>query len=187
LTCVVVAAVKTIARPRTLAAVVAVAVAVVAVAVLGAGVVAVAVAAVGVGVSVGVGVGVGVGVVGVGVGVGVRVGVGVGVGVGVVGVGVGVADGFAVVEVFEGDGLGEAAGGWIGSHDSILPDVAAVAAAALPAVAARTPPEATVTRTLPAAKLTAVRRARAKPMSMSRPLVRRVAAIRPTWSAKRPY
>jgi hypothetical protein len=98
-----------------------------------------------------------------------------------------VADGFAVVEVFEGDGLGEAAGGWMGSHDSTVPDVAAVAAAALPAAAARTPPEATVTRTLPAAKLTAVRRARAKPMSMSRPLVRRVAAIRPTWSAKRPY
>jgi hypothetical protein len=49
--------------------------------------------------------------------------------------------------------------------------VAAVAAAALPAAAARTPPEATVTSTLPAARVTAVRRARAKPMSMSRPIV----------------
>jgi broad specificity phosphatase PhoE len=84
---------------------------------------------------------------------------------------VGVADGFAVAEVFVGDGLGEAAGGWMGSHDSAAPDVAAVAAAALPAAAASTPPEATVTSTLPAAKVTAVRRARAKPMSMPHPIV----------------
>jgi broad specificity phosphatase PhoE len=83
---------------------------------------------------------------------------------------VAVADGFGVVEVFAGDGLDEAAGGWRGSHDSVLAAVATVAAAALPAVAARTPPEAAVTSTLPAARVTAVRRARAKPMSMSRPL-----------------
>jgi broad specificity phosphatase PhoE len=82
---------------------------------------------------------------------------------------VAVADGFGVVEVFAGDGLDEA-GGWRGSQDSLLVAVAAVAAAALPAVAARTPPEAAVTSTLPAARVTAVRRARAKPMSMSRPL-----------------
>jgi broad specificity phosphatase PhoE len=88
-----------------------------------------------------------------------------------VGVAVGLAVGFGVVEVFVGDGLVEAAGGWRASHDSALPDVAAVAAAALPAAAARTPPEATVTSTLPAARVTAVRRARAKPMSMSRPIV----------------
>jgi D-aminopeptidase len=100
---------------------------------------------------------------------------------------VGVAVGFAVVEVFVGDGLEEAAGGWRGSHDSLLPAVAAVAAAALPAVAARTPPEAAVTRTLPAARVTAVRRARAKPMSMSRPIVCRVDVMRSQVGAKRPY
>jgi hypothetical protein len=137
---------------------------------------------------VGVGAGVGVAVVGVGVGV-AFVGVGVGVGVAVVGVAVGVAvvgvaDGFAVVV---GDGLDEAAGGWSASHDSPVPDVAAVAAAALPAVRVRTPPEATVTSTLPAAKVTAVRRARAKPMSMSRPSACRVVVIHPVRDAKRPY
>jgi broad specificity phosphatase PhoE len=102
------------------------------------------------------------------------------VGVVGVGVGVGVAVGVGLVEVFVGGGLVEAAGGWTGSHDSALPDVAAVAAAALPAAAARTPPEATVTSTLPAARVTAVRRARAELMSMSRPIVRRVAEMRPT-------
>jgi hypothetical protein len=100
---------------------------------------------------------------------------------------VGVGVGFAVVGVFEGDGLGEAAAGWIGSHDSVAPDVAAVAAAALPAVAASTPPEATVTSTLPAAKVTAVRRARAKPMSMPHPIVSPGCSDTPYWSAKRPY
>ncbi|MGH3209587.1 MAG: hypothetical protein ACRDNO_17695 [Trebonia sp.] len=48
--------------------------------------------------------------------------------------------------------------------------MAAVAAAALPAVAARMHPEAAVTSTLPAANVTAVRRARANPISMSRPI-----------------
>jgi hypothetical protein len=163
------AAVKTMACPRALPAVALAAVALLAdvgVAVAGAGVVAVGVGVgVGVGVAaVGVGVGVGVGVAAVGVGVGVAA-VGVGVGVGVVAVGVGVAvvcvgEGVGVA-VFLAVGLGDAATAWRGSHDSRLP-AAVPAAAAAPAVAATMLPATTVTRTLPAATVTTVRRPRAK-------------------------
>jgi hypothetical protein len=123
-------------------------------------------------VGVGVGVGVaGVGVVGVGVGVGV---VGVGVGVGVVAVGVGaavaevlavglgddvaeaVADADAVAEAFVADALAEAPASCTDSQDSLTP--LAVAAAALPLRVATTPPEAAVSRALPAIKVTARRR-----------------------------
>ena len=140
---------------------------------VGVGVVGVGVGVVGVGVGVGVvGVGVGVGVVGVGVGVGVvAVGVGVvGVGVGVVAVGVGVVevlaeavgvvdaeeDADADAEAFVADALADALATCTGSHDSLLP--VAVAAAALPLMAATTPPEAAVSRALPAIKVTARRR-----------------------------
>jgi hypothetical protein len=134
---------------------------------VGVGVVGVGVGVVGVGVGV---VGVGVGVVGVGVGV-VGVGVGVvGVGVGVVAVGVGVgvvevlADAVGVddaeedadAEAFVADALADALATCTGSHDSLLP--VAVAAAALPLMAATTPPEAAVSRALPAIKVTARRR-----------------------------
>jgi hypothetical protein len=121
---------------------------------VGVAVVGVGVGVVGVGVGVGV-VGVGVGVAVVGVGVGVAV-VGVGVGVAVVGVGVGVAvvgvaDGVAVA-VAEAVAL-TACTGW---QDSLIPD--AVAADALLFSAATTPPEAAVSRALPAIKVTALRR-----------------------------
>jgi hypothetical protein len=135
-------------------------------------------------VGVGVGVlGVGVGVVGVGVGVGVLgVGVGVlGVGVGVVGVGVGaavvevlavgvgvvvaeeVADADAVAEALVADALAEALADELtdapatctGSQDSLTP---VTLAAALPLMAATTPPEVAVSRALPASKVTARRR-----------------------------
>jgi hypothetical protein len=136
---------------------------------VGVGVVGVGVGVVGVGVGV---VGVGVGVVGVGVGV-VGVGVGVvGVGVGVVAVGVGVGveevladvvgvdgaeeDADADAEAFVADALADALATCTGSHDSLLP--VAVAAAALPLMAATTPPEAAVSRALPAIKVTARRR-----------------------------
>jgi len=131
---------------------------------VGVGVVGVGVGVEGVGVGVGV-VGVGVGVEGVGVGVGV-VGVGVGVvGVGVgaagvdvlaVGAGVGVVDAFAVAEAFVADALGAGLTDCRGSQDSLLPG--GVAAAALPVMAATTPPEAAVSRALPAIKVTARRR-----------------------------
>jgi hypothetical protein len=101
---------------------------------------------VGVGVA---GVGVGVGGGGVGVGVGDAV---VGVGVGVVGVGVGVGD--AVVGF--GVGVGDALATCTSWQDSASPG--AVAAAALPAKAAAAPPEAAVSRALPAIKVTARRR-----------------------------
>jgi hypothetical protein len=138
---------------------------------VGVGVVGVGVGVVGVGVGV---VGVGVGVVGVGVGV-VGVGVGVvGVGVGVVAVGVGaavvevlavgvgvdvaeaVADADAVAEAFVADALADAVASFSGSQDSLTP--VAVAAAAPPLRAATTPPEAAVSRALPAIKVTARRR-----------------------------
>jgi hypothetical protein len=62
------------------------------------------------------------------------------------------------VEVCAGDGLGEAVGGWRDSHDSLTPGGVS-AAAALPAVAAMMPPEAAVSTALPAARVTAARRA----------------------------
>jgi hypothetical protein len=57
---------------------------------------------------------------------------------------------------FVGDALGDAPASCMGSQDSLLP--AAVAAAALPAMAATAPPEAAVSRALPAIKVTARRR-----------------------------
>jgi hypothetical protein len=74
---------------------------------------------------------------------------------------VAVAVGEGVVEV-AGDGLGEAAGGWMVSHDSLSPG--GVSAAAVPAVAAMMPPEVAVSTALPAARVTAVRRAYPKRM-----------------------
>jgi hypothetical protein len=124
--------------------------------------------AAGLGVSVGVAVDVGVAVVGVGVGVAVVavavavVAVGVGVGVGVVAVGVAlvvVGDAVGLAEVLVADGLGDATVAWRGSHDSLLPATATAAAATVPAVAARMPCEAAVSRTLPVTRVTAVRRA----------------------------
>lgn len=112
-----------------------------------------------------VGVDVGVAVVDAGVGVGVCVAVAVvAVGVAVVAVGVAVAltvvaDAVGVAEVFVADGLGEAVVAWRGSHDSLLPGV--TAAATVPALTARMPHEAAVSTTLPMARVTAVRRARA--------------------------
>mgnify|MGYP007135462986 CR=1 FL=1 len=73
---------------------------------------------------------------------------------------VGVGD----VVVWVGVGV---AGTTTGSHVYVPGAVVAVTAAALSVVAARTPPEAAVTSTLPAAIVTAVRRARAKPISIS--------------------
>jgi hypothetical protein len=84
-----------------------------------------------------------------------------------------------VVEVLEGVGLGEAVVALSASHDSLPPDAAAVAAA-VSAVAASTPPEATVTSTLPAARVIAVRRAGAKRILSSRPVIRRVDTVRPS-------
>jgi hypothetical protein len=116
--------------------------------------------AVAVGVGVEVGVAVAVGVVAVGVGVAVAVGVAVvAVGVGVVVALVVVGDAVGLAEVFVADGLGDGAVAWRGSHDSLPPAVAATEAAAVPAVAARMPHEAAVSRTLPATAVTAVRRA----------------------------
>jgi hypothetical protein len=69
-------------------------------------------------------------------------------------VGVGVA--------FVGDALGDAPADCMGSQDSLLP--AAVAAAALPVMAATAPPEAAVSRALPAIKVTARRRPCAIPI-----------------------
>jgi hypothetical protein len=117
-------------------------------------------AGVGVGVGVDVGVAVAVDVVGVGVGVTVVVEA-VAVGVGVVAVGVAlvvVGDAVGLAEVFVADGLGDGAVAWRGSHDS-LPPVVAAEAAAVPAVAARMPHEAAVSRTLPVTSVTAVPRA----------------------------
>jgi hypothetical protein len=108
----------------------------------------------GVGVDVGVAVvGVAVTVVTVGVGVGVAVAVGVGVALVVVGDAVGVA------EVLVADGLGDAAVAWRGSHDSLLPVVAAAAATAVPAVAAIMPHETAVNTKLPVTRVAAVCRA----------------------------
>jgi hypothetical protein len=118
----------------------------------------------------GIGVGVGVDVVGVGVGVTVvveAVAVGVvvvGVGVAVVAAGVAVAlvvvdDAVGLAEVFVADGLGDATVAWRGSHDSLPPGTATAAAATVPAVTARMPHEAPVSRTLPVTRVTAVRRA----------------------------
>jgi hypothetical protein len=115
--------------------------------------------AVAVGVGVEVGVAVAVGVVAVGVGVAVAVGVAVvAVGVGVVVALVVVGDAVGLAEVFVADGLGDGAVAWRGSHDS-LPPVVAAEAAAVPAVAARMPHEAAVSRTLPVTSVTAVPRA----------------------------
>jgi hypothetical protein len=69
-------------------------------------------------------------------------------------VGVGVA--------FVGDALGDALADCMGSQDSLLP--VAVAAAALPVMAATAPPEAAVSRALPAIKVTARRRPCAIPI-----------------------
>jgi hypothetical protein len=115
---------------------------------------------VGVGVDVDVGVAVAVDVVGVGVGVTVVVET-VAVGVGVVAVGVAlvvVGDAVGLAEVFVAEGVGDEAVAWRGSHDS-LPPVVAAEAAAVPAVAARMPHEAAVSRTLPVTSVTAVPRA----------------------------
>ena len=141
--------------------------------VVGADVVGAEVVGVGVGVGV-VSVGVGVGVVGVGVGVGV-VSVGVGVGVGVPeSVGVGVTSAGAwnavrttpwpetlapvalVVAAVEAVVLGDALTAFRGWQDSLSPG--AVAAVALLLIAATMPPEAAVSRALPAIKVTALRR-----------------------------
>jgi hypothetical protein len=102
-----------------------------------------------VGVEVSVGGSVGVDVVGVGVGAAE-------VDLLAVGVGVGVADGVAVAEAVAVDALGVAPTNCRGSQDSLTP--VAVAAAALPDTAATTPPEAAVSRALPAIKVTARRR-----------------------------
>ena len=75
------------------------------------------------------------------------------VGVGVVVVGV--ADAVAVA-VVEADALADALAVCKGSQDSLLP--VAVAAAALPVMTATAPPEAAVSRALPAIKVTALRR-----------------------------
>jgi hypothetical protein len=94
-------------------------------------------------------VGAGVGVVGAGVGV-------VGAVVGVVGAGAGVV-GFAVVGVADGVAVAvdDALTTCSGSHDSLVPDVAAVA----PLVMATTAlPLAAASRTLPASKVIALRR-----------------------------
>jgi hypothetical protein len=60
------------------------------------------------------------------------------------------------VAAFAADALGDAPAECRGSQDSLLP--VAVAAAALAATAATTPPEAAVSRALPAIKVTALRR-----------------------------
>jgi hypothetical protein len=119
----------------------------------------------GAGVGVGVVVDVGVPVVGVGVGVAVVVET-VAVGVAVVAATVGVVvalvvvgDAVGLAEVFVADGLGDATVAWRGSHDSLPLAVAAAAAAAVPAVAARMPPETAVSTTLPVTSVIAVRRA----------------------------
>jgi hypothetical protein len=117
----------------------------------------------GVGVGVDVGVAVAVDVVGVVVGVTVVVET-VAVGVAVVAVAVAVAlvvvgDAVGLAEVFVADGLGDATVAWRGSQDSLPPGTAAAAAATVPAVAARMPHEAAVSRTLPVTMVTAVRRA----------------------------
>jgi hypothetical protein len=119
--------------------------------------------------AVGVGdaeLGVGVGVVGVGVGVGV-VGEAVGDELDVLGVGVGVVEwvGDAVGDgLFEAEALGEGEAAVSPSHDWLPPVVAVTAAAAVPAVTPRIPQLVPVSRTPPAAAVTAVRRARAKCM-----------------------
>lgn len=110
-----------------------------------------------------------VGVLAVGVGV-LAVGVGVlAVEVGVVGVVVGVV-GVCEVGVGEGDGLGDEVGSCSGSHDLPL-DVAAVLAAAVFAAAVRLNPEAAVSRTLPAIRVTVAGRACAKRMKRPYPVL----------------
>jgi hypothetical protein len=98
------------------------------------------------------------------------VGVGVAVGVVVVGLGVGVAlvgDGDAEGDDdFTADGLGDGAVAATASHDSRPTMAAVTVASAVPAVMPRTPQQLPVTRTLPAAMLTIVRRARAKRMGL---------------------
>jgi hypothetical protein len=91
----------------------------------------------------------------VGVGAAVVDVLAVGVGVDVVAV----ADGVGVAEAFVADALGDALTSCRGSQDSLLP--VAVAAAALPVMAATTTPEPAVSRALPAIKVTALRRPRA--------------------------
>jgi hypothetical protein len=118
--------------------------------------------AVGVGVLEADVVGVVAGVVGVVVGV---VGV-VGVAVGVVEVAVGVC----AVGVGEGGGLGGELGSCSGSHDLPL-DIGAALAAEVFAVTVRLTPEAAVSRTLPAIRVTVVGRACAKRMKRPYPML----------------
>ena len=80
----------------------------------------------------------------------------VSVGVGVVGADVVGADVVGVDFAGVADALGDALTDCRGSQDSLTP--VAVAAAALPDTAATTPPEAAVSRALPAIKVTARRR-----------------------------
>ena len=91
--------------------------------------------------------------------VGAVVGV-VGVGVGVVGAAVGVCE----VGVGEGDGLDEDAGSCRGSHDWPPGAVAALATAVPAATDRPTTPEAAVSRTPPAIKVTVAGRTCAKRM-----------------------
>jgi hypothetical protein len=118
---------------------------------------------------VGVGVDIGVAVVDVSVGVAVVAGdvvvaVTVGVAVDVTVALVVGGDAVGRAGVFVADGLGDVAVAWRGSHDSLLPVVAAAAVTAVPAVAAIMAHETAVNTKLPVTRVTAVRSACANRM-----------------------